>query len=119
MITQKQYKRKTGCTVVQAKIAIDYFKFLQDKAKKASICPECGGELYLENGSYEGGYDDFIGCFECDFTSEVEGDFEYLTAWYGFDPVLYSPEIFSPKTRKQELKKLTKERLKEMNCFAV
>ncbi len=116
MLTAKQYKRKTGCTVAQAKIAIDYFKFLQEKAKKAAICPKCGGELYLESGSYEEGYEDYIGCFVCDFTSDVTGDFEYLTLWHGFDPVLYSPEMFTPKSKKQELRKLTKERLQEMSA---
>lgn len=114
MITLKQYKRKTGCTFKQAKIAIDYFKFLKEKIKQVSICPLCGGELYLENGSYEEGYDDYIGCFECDFTNRVEGIYEYLTAWHGFDHILCSPEMYTPKQRKQEMRNLTIDRIKEM-----
>ncbi len=114
LITEKQYKRKTKCTVEQAKIAIAYFKFLSEKSKKLLICPECGGELYFESGSYEEGYGDYIGCYECDFTSDVEGDYEYLNPWYGFDPCLYGPEMFTPKSRKETMKQLTKERLQEM-----
>jgi hypothetical protein len=117
MIAEKEYKDKTNCTEEQAKVAITYFNFINEKAIEASKCPKCSGKLYFEGGSYEEGYGDFIACEECDFTSDVEGIYEYLGPWYGFDPCLYAPEMFNHKSRKEEMEKITKERLQEMKLI--
>ena len=114
MITVKKYKKETNCTRKQANIAIKYLEFLNCMTEKYSVCPECGGKLYFEGGSYEEGYDDFIGCNYCDFTSNVEGNFKYLFWGYGFDVVLCNPSSFTPKERKQIMREQVKEWLLEM-----
>ncbi len=107
----QEYANKAYITLEQAKIRCKHFKKIEEEINETRKCPKCGEyTLEFEGGSYEEGYSDFIyctnevrqidedcdgcdvceGCFvECEFTSNVTGQFEPLSDGYNFDIVLY------------------------------
>lgn len=99
------YAKKTLMTTEQAIIRCEHFKKLQQVMYEAKKCPKCRQHtLEIEGGSYEEGTQDYVYCendkvtvndedgeeylTDCDFTSDVEKEFEPISHWYDFDVVL-------------------------------
>lgn len=101
----EEYAKQTFMTTEQATIRCAHFKELEQKTHEAKKCPKCGKHmLAIETGSYEEGTHDYVYCeneqvlvvdedgdecfTDCDFTSDVETEYEPIWHWYDFDEVL-------------------------------
>lgn len=101
----EEYAKQTFMSLEQSEIRCKYFRKIQQKMHESKRCSKCGQHtLEIESGSYEEGTQDFVYCendkvsvideygekylTDCDFTSDVDKEYEPVNHWYDFDEVL-------------------------------
>lgn len=88
----------------QAEKRCEHFKKLKEQIYQAKKCPKCGEHtLEIEGGSYEEGIKPYVYCEnnkvkvfdgveeyedDCDFSSKITKEFEFLNSYCDFDVAL-------------------------------